>query len=162
MKKLMNSKKAISAKVFYWIFVLMILLPVMIFSIIQVINAYSANITKIGNLGNILIEDRVMNILAFTDPNTGRVFHGIIYLPNFNETFINKALKTQRKFGLKLTLEGKQIYFNKEFYDVAEPIKDLNKYKETKLTKYVLIKEKSKNAYPSFMNISIMHYREYE
>ena len=163
MKKLINSKKAVSAKVFYWLFVLLILLPLIIFAISNVINTFSTQVTKTSNIENILIEDRIFNVLAFTNPNTGRSYPGIIYLPHFNETFINNALKTQRSVGLKLSLAEQQpIYFNQEFYEIAAPLKDTNKYQETKHERYVLIKDKSGNTTPSYLNISIMHYRENE
>jgi hypothetical protein len=163
MKRLINSKKAVSAKIFYWLFILSILVPIMVFSLSKVINTYYTQSTKTGNIENILIEDRIMNILAFNDPNTGRLYPGIIYLPNFNETFITHLLKTKRSFGLKLSLEGQQIiYFNQEFYEIALPLKDTNKYEETKKQRYVLIKNKEGDTFPSLMEISIMHYREYE
>ena len=50
MKKLINSKKAISAKVFYWLFILFILIPLMIFAISSVINTSYVSATKISNI----------------------------------------------------------------------------------------------------------------
>ena len=163
MKRLINSKKAIAAKVVYWLFVLLILLPVILFAIMAIINVKSTNITKTTSLENVIIEDRIMNILAFTDPNTGRTYTGIIYLPNYKETFIKNTLNTQRQFGLKLSLQNKPpIYFNKEFYEIAEPLKNTNKFQETKKIKYILLKDVEGKTTNSFMNISIMHYRENE
>lgn len=163
MKQIINSKKAVSGKVAYWLFVLLILIPIMVFSIAKVIDGFSSKVTKTGNLENIIVEDRIFQLLSFTDPNTGRSYPGIIYLPNFNEPFINNSIKTQRSFGLKISLEDKiSIYFNQEFYKVAEPLKKLNKYKETKTKRYVLVKDEKGNTTPSYLEISIMHYRENE
>lgn len=163
MKKLINSKKAISAKVFYWLFILFILIPLMIFAISSVINTSYVSATKISNIENTILEDRILNILAFTDPNTGRSYPGIIYLPNFNESLINKSIKTKRAFGLSLSLNNKEpIYFNQEFYEIAAPLKDTNKFKETKKQRYILIKNKEGDTTPATMEISIMHYRENE
>ena len=64
MKKIINSKKAVSGKVAYWFFVLLILLPIMIFSISKVISGFSSQLTKIGNIENALIEDRIFQILC--------------------------------------------------------------------------------------------------
>jgi hypothetical protein len=163
MKKIIKSKKAVSGKVAYWLFVLLILLPIMIFSLANVINNLSSQATKTGNIKNTLIEDRIFKILSFTEPNTGRNYPGIIYFPNFNQEFIEGYIDTKRSFGFKLSLEGEEpIYFNKEFYEVAEPLKNLNKYQETNTKRYVLLKEKEGETIPSYLEISIMHYREDE
>ena len=163
MKKILKSKKAVSAKVFYWIFVLIIVIPMMLFSIFQVINTFTSQITKTNNLENLLIEDRILKILSFTDPNTGRSYPGIIYLPHFNEEFINNSLKTKRQFGLKLNIDEKNpVYFNEDFYEIAYPLKDTNKYQETLLQRYVLLRGNDGSITPSYMKISITHYREDE
>ena len=155
--------KAVSGKVAYWIFVLLILLPIMIFSIAKVMGGFSSQVTKIGDIENKLVEDRIFQILSFTDPNTGRGYPGMIYLPNFDESVLNGSIKTQRQFGLKLSLVDKApIYFNQEFYEVAKPLKNLNKYQETKTNRYVLIIDGEGNITPSYFEISIMHYRENE
>ena len=101
MKEIKRSKKAVSAKVFYWIFVLLILLPLMIFSISKIISGFSYEVTRTKNIENLVLEDRIMNLLAFVDSNTGRVYKGIIFLPNFNESFLDYTLKTKRHFGVK-------------------------------------------------------------
>ena len=138
-------------------------IPIMLFSLSQVISGFSSQATKIGAIENTVIEDRIFKLLAFTDPNTGRSYPGIIYLPNFNEEFINRSIQTQRSVGLKLSLEDKPpLYFNQEFYEIAAPLKDTNKYKETKTKRYVLIKDVKGNTTPSYIKISIMHYRENE
>ena len=163
MNKILKSKKAVSAKVGYWIFILLFLLPLMIFSIFQVINTFSAQVIKTNNLENILIKDRILNAVSFTDPNTGRNYPGTIYLPHFNEFFIKESLKTKRQFGVELTLNNTQpIYFNEDFYEIAYPLSNTNKYREIKENLYVLINDGNGNTVPSHLELSIVHYRENE
>ena len=155
-----KSKKAVSAKVGYWMLVLLFLLPLMVFSIFQVVNAFSSEVIKTNNLENIIIVDRISRIFSFTDPNTGRDYPETIYVPHFTESFLNDSLKTKRQFGVKLILENfTPIYFNKDFYDLAYPLRETNKYQEIKEIKYVLLIDGGKNASTSFLNMSIVHYR---
>ena len=162
MKEIKRSKKAVSAKVFYWIFVLLILLPLMIFSISKIISGFSYEVTRTKNIENLVLEDRIMNLLAFVDSNTGRVYKGIIFLPNFNESFLDYTLKTKRHFGVKLSLNDMPpIYFNSEIYSIGKPLINTNEYQETNNERYVLVMDEEGNLRPSFFNMSIIHEREY-
>jgi len=152
---LLKSKKAITETPWIWLVRIFILLPIIIFALGIVIDTANVELSKTKNIENLLIEDRIMWALSYTDPASGRIIPGIVDNKRFNEEILKQSLKTNKQIGIKLTLQDQPpIYVDQEFYEVAAPLKKTNKYKETFSKRYVLVQPGLKR---SILEISIMN-----
>jgi len=89
--------------------------------------------------------------IAFTDPNTGRVYPDIIDLAKFNEKVLNSSINTDKNLiAAKLELknldtnEVTETYLNKKWFDRWDPLIKFEQYSKTIKWKYILIKRGDK------------------
>ncbi len=151
----MNKKASISS-VYYWIIRVTILLPIMIFALSQIVNLSVSTSVDTYNSEFLVLENQFFSSLAPVDSSTGRKDIGIIDIKNFNQQTLNKHINAGRTFGVKLTLNDKpSIFFNKDFFDLATPLKKTNKYDFLEFKRYVLVKENNKLS-PSELTFEVL------
>lgn len=128
MKKMIMSKKAVSANVIYWFFRILVILPIIIFVLYQISAVSSENATKTRNIESYLIEDKVFDALAYTEPNTGRSYDGMIDLQKFREGYLQDYFDEKPGLGIRVSMDDKQIHYDSEFYSIAYPLRNKDKY----------------------------------
>ena len=83
--------------------------------------------------------------LAYQSPTTGRTYPGIIDMNDMNETKLNTTIT--QNIPTKITVTDmshetiKEIYFNRERFEILGPLTFSKKYDLINKTNYVLIKE---------------------
>lgn len=97
--------------------------------------------------------------LAYRSLETGRAYPGIINLGYFNGTILNKSIGSSPPVRLVLSSIDKsivkEIYNDKERYNILEPLTFAKQYDLLNKTHYVLIKESS-GLKPALLNIQVV------
>ena len=78
-----------------------------------------------GNLGPEINNDRINNILAYKNPVSGRFdFNKIASVDVISTETVNNALifPKNKKIALKFSIDGKDAYLDKNFYEIAKPL----------------------------------------
>jgi len=150
------NKKAAVARHFWWYFRIPLLLVMMMF-----LWVLQTRISKTGvdtaSLEYDVVVNRIYQNLAYVSPNTGRIYPNIIDQNKFNEEFLNTSF-TEKNFAIKLSLTNNPtIFFNKEFYEFAEPIKGISKYQEIFQTNPIQVLTKDNKLTQEIIKISIIY-----
>lgn len=153
------NKKGVS-DVILWTYRLLILL-VVFFSIGFIISQYGVFDVDTKDLEfNVLFNRAIYskNCLSYEDE---RVYPGIIDMDKFNEIVLKNCFKNDNQ-GIKFSLEGKELFVNKDFYEsniflCNIPGKGGFKCKSKQF--FVLIKDKD-SVKSGFLNIKVVKKNE--
>jgi hypothetical protein len=121
-------RRGVSGNVFFWLIVIVILLPLMIFSLNQILSSFSSSASNTHDIENFLVHDRIIHDISAIDPSTGRVLPYVIDQSKFSSDFLAYSLKTSRSFGARFSLDNQTIFFNEDFFDIAFALRNTNKY----------------------------------
>jgi len=131
----MKAKKALGAyDMIYWI--ARILFAVfMLITLYTVATIYESKILDTAEIEAKLFKHYILyspNGLSYTDPNTGRLYPGVVSLDNFNSERLESAAsfgEINNMIAAKITLYGpkggppiNEVYYNKDRYDAWFPL----------------------------------------
>ncbi len=145
----MRNRKAVLAEgvIFWMIYIAMT--GVVIFLIRAIPSTVYSQATETFGMENAVLTDRVYNEVAWESPLTQREYIGELpKLSDWDTKRINSAFDTlgaPRQLSFKLTLEGKEAYYDEAFYKRAKPLSPV-RYKSFVETRPVWIVEDKKIA----------------
>lgn len=152
----MNKKAAVVR--FFWWFFRIPLLVVMIFLFIFVRSRVVSYKVDTGSLEYDVLVNRIFKTFAYVSPNTGRTYPHILDQNKFDEEILNNSLITKKPLAIKISLTNTTtIFFNKELYEITEPIKGISKYKEIFQSSPIQILTKENKIIQGAINISIIY-----
>lgn len=78
-----------------------------------------------GELDNAFLAERMFNKVSYQDIDTGRMYPGVIEDKDaFNESSLKDAFlfPENKTFAVRLAMDSKSFFYNKPFYDIAQPL----------------------------------------
>lgn len=163
--RIFKQKKAVMAEVVYWL----VRITCLIFIIGVLVSLKAATVTKLTKTNNleynILINRLIYSpaALAYFDPDIKRAYPGEVDFQKFDEEYLNNALKNAYKvIALRLYLVSigsnsisKEIYYDRESYDMMKPLVGYERFFSINETRYVLIK-KDNERIPGLLNVELI------
>ncbi len=102
-------------------------------------NVYQANVDT-ADLENYILSERIFARVSYEDKDSGRAYRGMLFeKKEFKEKFADNPFDlSDEKIAFKLTLNGEEVYIDRQFYDIAKPLTPI-RYKNITYAKPVII-----------------------
>lgn len=153
-----TNKKGV-VRQFWWFFRIPLLIFIVFFIIIFRGKVFEDKL-ETGALEHSVLVNRVFKTFAYQSPNTGRIYPNIIDEERFTQENLEGALISSKNLAAKVSLNKQDIYLDKDFYELSEPLKGISKYSEIAQSSPVQILTKDKRLVLERIDISIMYQAE--
>jgi len=136
----------------YMVFKLIIVGGAIIFLLGLYDSAFSQDLDT-QNLEKLILTPRIVQAVSYQDLYTNRTYMYIVDLDKFNQTNLNPYFSGayNQNYGFMVSIYDmnnkklkEDLYYNKEFYEYAQPLAFSEYFDQINVTKYVFIKKDSK------------------